>query len=815
MAYGRGCWIAGCAIPGLLTWSLWCRAQAGGGLAPEAAHADEPPARDASSSTTQLEHPQFLSGPSIEYPTGAHGSATVSLEALIDRKGLVSEVRVLSGDPPFVEQAQRAVRQYRFTPATVEGRAAPARVRLRIDFHEPNPGEDQEDEVAGQGRKALASTAAGDGAEEVTWDPTEDKTEPAAKRVEVQVVGDKPPVEQTTLTMEEVRHLPGAFGDPFRALESQPGVTPILSGLPYFYVRGAPPGNVGYYVDGIRVPLLFHFALGPGVLQPDLLERVDIYPGVYPAEFGRYAGAIAAVQTRAPGSDRRVFASLKLTDAGGLVEAPVNRNTSVLLGGRYGFVKPVVHLFDPSIDLEYWDYQARLTHVFTTGDSLRLFAFGSHDLFGSSDTALGTDFHRVDLSLVHPLRGGGSVLLGSYFGQDQTYDDANFGKMRDRVLGTRLSIAGPLSARVSGAFGSDVVVDQYAVLQGMVTGGAGGGFLTDPSRYGSVLQERTDIAVGSFGQLTVSPEPAIRVRPGVRLDLYGSGSSTAYGVDPRILAEFDVARRLTLYNGVGVAHQPPAFAIPVPGYQVSGLQEGLQRSIQSSFGAGFALPAEVMSRATVFHNVFLNTTDPLGLSNVPEDYDLDQRTQGRGYGVELSLKRSLTHRLGGFLAYTLSRSVRAQGRFEGPTAYDRTHVANAAVSYRWRAGFRTGARAVFFSGRPPDTAVPPAPPSSSESPVPGLDPSDPTIAEAVDDFEKAIDGKRTTQRRTRPFWRLDFRAEKRWQLRRDQAFIALVLEVVNATLNREQFDLDCSPKGCRVESVGPITIPSLGVEAAL
>jgi hypothetical protein len=66
-----------------------------------------------------------------------------------------------------------------------------------------------------------------------------------------------------------VRELPGAFGDPFRAIEVLPGVTPIATGLPYFYVRGAPPGNVGYFLDGVRVPYLYHIGLGPSVIHPD------------------------------------------------------------------------------------------------------------------------------------------------------------------------------------------------------------------------------------------------------------------------------------------------------------------------------------------------------------------------------------------------------------------------------------------------------------------------------------------------------------------------------------------------------------------
>ena len=73
---------------------------------------------------------------------------------------------------------------------------------------------------------------------------------------------------QTSIGGAEVRQVPGAFGDAFRAIETLPGVTPLVSGVPFFFVRGAPPGNNGTYLDGIKVPLLYHVGLGPSVIHP-------------------------------------------------------------------------------------------------------------------------------------------------------------------------------------------------------------------------------------------------------------------------------------------------------------------------------------------------------------------------------------------------------------------------------------------------------------------------------------------------------------------------------------------------------------------
>jgi hypothetical protein len=41
----------------------------------------------------------------------------------------------------------------------------------------------------------------------------------------------------------------------------------------------------------------------------------------------------------------------------------------------------------------------------------------------------------------------------------------------------------------------------------------------------------------------------------------------------------------------------------------------------------------------------------------------------------------------------------------------------------------------------------------------------------------------------------------------------MVLEVLNATLEKEPLNMSCSAYVCREESVGPLTVPSVGLEA--
>src|SRR5262245_49222745 len=146
---------------------------------------------------------------------------------------------------------------------------------------------------------------------------------PEQPPTEVVVRGERRATDTTSYSREDVREMPGAFGDPFRAIEASPGVTPVISGFPYFFVRGAPPGNVGYFIDGIRVPLLYHWFVGPGVIHPAFIERVDLYRGAYPARYGRFAGAVVAAETARPRYELHGEASVRLIDAGAMLELPL------------------------------------------------------------------------------------------------------------------------------------------------------------------------------------------------------------------------------------------------------------------------------------------------------------------------------------------------------------------------------------------------------------------------------------------------------------------------------------------------------------
>lgn len=624
-----------------------------------------------------------------------------------------------------------------------------------------------------------------------------------------------------SLGAAEVRQLPGAFGDPWRALEVTPGFTPVVSGLPYFYVRGAPPGNVGYSFDGVRVPYLFHFGLGPAIVHPALIARTDVHAGGYPASLGRYAGGFVSATAMPPQDRLHGRAQVRLVDAGAMIEAPfADGRGAAMASARYAYTAALFSLLSADTTIDYRDYQARVSYALTDKDTLSVLAFGAYDFAsqrqpvsastlaaaaGRPDAAgfqgssverllFASELHRLDARWDRATGRGGHLRVAATLGYDRTRVEARRAA-DDIVTGARFSLEQPVSAAVTLRLGGDATVDRYG-------GTPLAPFYDDDdvvARQRRIFATHTMFAAGPWLETAITLGDRAVLTPGLRVDVFGSDGFRAVGVDPRLSGRFAVTDGVRIVHAHGIATQPPSLPVALPAITIAHLEGGLQRALQTSAGVEIDLSEDIMLTTTAFRNAFFDLNDALGTAQV-ELIDLEKsdallgKSRGVAYGLELGARRKLSRRLTGLVSYTLSRSTRTASGATVPSAYDRPHVASAVASYDLGLGWRAGARYLVYSGVP--TA---APAPAYEGQLVGEPPA-----------------------RTPPFHRLDVRVEKRWRVG-ERGWVAVVLEALNATLSREITGYSCdraiafpgrprpSP-GCSERVLGPIAVPSLGVE---
>lgn len=738
-------------------------------IAPELGAQTPPIAPDSSvAATREIVPPEALATP-ISYPEGASGPATVELELTIDRAGAVVDASVLSGEAPFRDAALEAIGSFRFSPALRAGRPIAAKIRYSVRFTPPElPPKPEPSGEAPSGQAPSGQTP-----------PLPHRAPPS---IEVIVEGERPPTGSVVVTQKEARALPGTFGDPLRAIEAQPGVVPIVSGLPAFFIRGAPPSNVGFFFDGVEIPLLYHAFFGPSVIHPGFIDSIEFHPGSAPAEYGRFAGPIIAVKSRPLGCRMSGEANLRLIDAGGLIESgPLSSRhecatSGARVAGRYSYAGLVLSLLSDA-ELDYWDYQLQASYPVGRDDSVSVVAFGGYDLFRAPQASVNAgaelSFHRVDLRWDRKLAAG-SVRLAVTGGSDRAAGaNAESSFITDQSVRLRSELSQRITPRATLNAGLDTRLDRFGLSPNRRS--------LDYPDYARLFPARTDTVAGGYLAFEFEPAAGIRVAPGVRADVYTSGGVTAIAIDPRASAEFAVSRKLRLQHSLGIAHQRPNFTAQVPGAQVADLASGLQWALLWSSGFKLKLPLDLLASATVFRSGYFNALDPVGGARdfTIDRTALDRRATIAAAGLELQVSRPVTKRLGGFVSYTLSRSEQSSGTQKAPSGFDRTHVLQAALSYEVVPSVRVGARAVVYSG------------------VPELN------LEGSPHF--------TGQRRGSPFFRLDLRAEKRFRLG-GAGYWGIIAEILNATSTREIVRLDCG-EVCRERSAGPVILPSIGLEA--
>ncbi len=519
--------------------------------------------------------------------------------------------------------------------------------------------------------------------------------------------------ERFTLRDEELHQAPGTGGDPFRVVALLPGVIQPIPILPIYVVRGGSPGMNGFFIDGMRVPQLFHLVVAEGVVHPRVVDQLEFYSGGYDASFGRIASGVVNATTR-PGRSDAPFhgdVELKLYDASALFEVKIPHGVTLLAAGRYGYPGLLIGAFAPGVSVNYWDYQLRLDW-----HGLTVQALGSYDSLrieadpatrGGFAAQLLIEFHRLQIR-ERIRRGRVEVEAALVGGLDRMSVFSGQG-VQKLFLNARVSTRVRLRA-VTITAGADVEASRFTAEA----------FVTDenraaPDALGDLAGDRTGVVGGGYAQATLSLDRWLHrpfsITAGVRADVYHAGNVTLLGVDPRLIARFHPIPLVEIFGALGQYTQAPSFPVPLPGIDTFALQLGLQRSIQGSLGVRFTLPHDLSLSATGYYGRFTNINDVVldfeavaCTSPPPESLRgvvafATRQIDGAGYGMELLLRRK-SGRVTGWLAYTLSRSERIFSCGLGPADFDQSHVLNAVVQVRlpWR--LMLGFRLAVSSGRP-------------------------------------------------------------------------------------------------------------------
>jgi TonB family protein len=769
-----------------------------------AAHAQQPAPADGAPQRT-IVPPKLVHFVEAEFPpseVAAGKGATVVLQIAISATGSVADVKVLeTAGPAFDIAALGAARQFVFEPALVDGKPIPVKITYKYVFtftekivkkttgdfagvvrdrRTKQPMQDvrvaldtgQTTVTDAEGKFTIMDVPVGEHAVTLSGEhlATVGTTETfeAAKRIdatyevdpkrekstnpdeEEEIVVTAPRIKKQVVSVqvqaEQATRVPGTQGDVLKVVENLPGVARSAVGSGALVVWGSAPNETRVYVDGIRVPRLYHDGGYRSIMSSDLVKSVELIPGGYGSPYGRGLGGIVTVALR-PLDEEGVHGSVAADtiDASASVRAKVSDRLHVAVAARKSYLDSVLSAVTSEnvgqyVPIpRYWDGQGRVVYELAQHETLELGGLISSDRttrsLPNADPSLatsqttGTDFNRVYLRYEKHLADGSIVEVIPSFGVDYTSLVNQYGNTPTQLTNTtsisqfRADWRGPVTKFLRATVGMDAEMMQSSLHRD--------GSIGAPPREGDIYvfgQPPPPQINSDDWQTTVASvapyaegdfaffDDTLHVVPGARLEPFITSTNKMTPpppgnppvsmtreepvVEPRISVRYAFTPEISAKAAYGQYHQAPQ---PEDLSAVFGTPPlALSSAEQSLVGTSINMTESLSVEVTGFYSTMSNLTVRSQSESPLIAEALDQSGIGRRYGMQFLLRQQKVGRFFGWVSYTISRSERKDAPNLGWRLfdYDQPHVFTALGSYDLGLGFDVGARFRFASGYP-------------------------------------------------------------------------------------------------------------------
>ncbi len=566
------------------------------------------------------------------------------------------------------------------------------------------------------------------------------------------------PLSVQRLTTEEIRSNPGGNFDISRVIQALPGVSGTAGSVGGFrndiIIRGGAPNENVYYLDGIEIPVINHFATqgsagGPtGILNVSFLEDVKLSSSAFDARFDNALSSVFQFRQRT-GNPNKLQGNVRLsaTELAGTFEGPLSKKTTFLASARRSYLQLLFKAIDLPIRPNYWDFQYKVTHRINKKTTLTLLGVGAIDdfTFAAPKEASPEKLYIIDAtapihqwnytvgaSLRKQIPNGYwnlSISRNMFDNKIEKFDDNDEGNESKRRLGIysqeienklRFDVNKTINGwKISyGAMAQYVKSnnDNFKRLRKEIRDQNGN--LVQPAL---ILDYQSDIAFMRYGLFSQIGRRYFNNRlglsAGLRSDMNGytnNGMNPLNTLSPRFSASYVLADKWTLNGSIGLYYKLAPYTVLSFRDNNNNLlnrDADYTRSLHYTIGTEY-LPSN-STRFTLeafykkYSQVPVSIRDGISLANLGGDFGVvgneDVITNGKGttYGVEFFAQQKLTNRFFGTFSYTffVSRYSGINGK-EIASAWDNRHLLSFIWGYKFNRNWELGLKFRYQGGAP-------------------------------------------------------------------------------------------------------------------
>ena len=217
--------------------------------------------------------------------------------------------------------------------------------------------------------------------------------EPASQQLsEVNVVATpfrklaESPLGMRVIGLKEIEKSAGANRDISRVIQNFPGVASTVAYRNDLMVRGGGPSENRFFLDGVEIPTINHFATqgasgGPvGIINPDFIREVNFYSTAFPASRGNALSSVLDFKMKEANPEKYSFRGVVgASEVGVSANGPLSPKTTFQVSVRRSYLQFLFDMIGLPFLPTFTDAQFRIRHQFNPRNELIVLGLGAID----------------------------------------------------------------------------------------------------------------------------------------------------------------------------------------------------------------------------------------------------------------------------------------------------------------------------------------------------------------------------------------------------------------------------------------------------
>ncbi len=545
------------------------------------------------------------------------------------------------------------------------------------------------------------------------------------------------PVSLRRLGIKEIERSPGANRDISRVIQNLPGVASTPAFRNDVIIRGGGPAENSFFLDGVEIPNINHFATqgasgGPvGILNTDFIREVEMYSGAFPANRGNALSSVFEFRQVNGNSDRVNFqTTIGASDAALTADGPISSKTTFIASARRSYLQVLFDVVGLPFLPTYNGFQFKTNTRIDNNTTLSFIGLGAIDQFDLNLDLNETREQRFILNSL-PVNEQWNYALGAVLRRFKDNGTERWVLSRNMLRNMAYKYPGN-NEDLDRIFDytSDEIENKFRYERTLNFGeyrlnvGAGSEFArykNDTFQQVFRLNQLDTIAYETnldmfkwqlFGQVTRRVlNERLTLSFGVRSDANNYSSEMSNLLDqisPRLSASYELRENLFLNFNTGRFFQLPAYT--TLGFRdnqgvLVNRENDLSYISADHLVAGVELLPDPQSKVSVegfykqYNNYPFSVSDSIALGSQSADFgivggeEVRSTGEGRAFGMEVLYRNQDLLNWNVILAYTLVRSEFKDTRDDYiPSAWDNRHIVNFTglreLPNNWEIGFK-------------------------------------------------------------------------------------------------------------------------------